>query len=320
MRKAVGVDLGGTKINVLLVDDQGKVLERDKQPTESEKGKDHVINKIKSMIDNVLNQAGLKITEIEGIGIGFPGLMDRDKKTTLYAPNLGDEWKKEVLLGKELEETFNVPVYLENDVNLIAWAEWLVGAGRGTKTMICVALGTGIGSGIVLNGKLWIGAHGMAGEFGHTTVLPDGPVCGCGNRGCIEAIASGTGIEKYAKSILPQYPNSLIWELCNGNLDEVTVKIIYQAAERGDKLAVDIFNYAGYYLGIALANYVHIIDPEKIVIGGGVANVREYIGKPMKEEFYKRVLPSFRDKVTFSWAELGEDAGGIGAALLVLYR
>ncbi|MGB9810535.1 MAG: ROK family protein [Dictyoglomus sp.] len=320
MRKAVGVDLGGTKINVLLVNEKGEVLVRDKQPTEADRGKDYVINKIKDMIHNVLQQGRVSEKDIEGIGIGFPGLMDREKKSTLYAPNLGDEWKKEVFLGRELEEYFNIPTYLENDVNLIAWAEWLVGAGRGTKTMICVALGTGIGSGIVLNGKLWIGAHGMAGEFGHITVLPDGPICGCGNRGCIEAIASGTGIEKYARSILPQHTDSLIWGLCNGNLEEVTVKTIYQAAEQGDKLAIDIFNHAGYYLGIALANYVHIVDPEKIVIGGGVANVREYIGKPMREEFYRRVLPSFRDKVTFSWAELGEDAGGIGAALLALYR
>jgi glucokinase len=320
MRKAVGVDLGGTKINVLLVNEKGEVLGRDKQPTEADSGKDYVINKIKDMIHNVLQQGRVSEKDIEGIGIGFPGLMDREKKSTLYAPNLGDEWKKEVFLGRELEEYFNIPTYLENDVNLIAWAEWLVGAGRGTKTMICVALGTGIGSGIVLNGKLWIGAHGMAGEFGHITVLPDGPICGCGNRGCIEAIASGTGIEKYARSILPQHTDSLIWGLCNGNLEEVTVKTIYQAAEQGDKLAIDIFNHAGYYLGIALANYVHIVDPEKIVIGGGVANVREYIGKPMREEFYRRVLPSFRDKVTFSWAELGEDAGGIGAALLALYR
>ncbi|MGB9767757.1 MULTISPECIES: ROK family protein [Dictyoglomus] len=320
MRKAVGVDLGGTKINVLLVNEKGEVLGRDKQPTEADRGKDYVINKIKDMIHNVLQQGRVSEKDIEGIGIGFPGLMDREKKSTLYAPNLGDEWKKEVFLGRELEEYFNIPTYLENDVNLIAWAEWLVGAGRGTKTMICVALGTGIGSGIVLNGKLWIGAHGMAGEFGHITVLPDGPICGCGNRGCIEAIASGTGIEKYARSILPQHTDSLIWGLCNGNLEEVTVKTIYQAAEQGDKLAIDIFNHAGYYLGIALANYVHIVDPEKIVIGGGVANVREYIGKPMREEFYRRVLPSFRDKVTFSWAELGEDAGGIGAALLALYR
>jgi len=320
MRKAIGVDLGGTKINVLLVNEKGEVISRDKQPTESEKGRDFVIQKIKSMINKVLIDANLKINDIEGIGVGFPGIMDREKKTTLYAPNLGEEWKREVNLGKELENDFKVPVFLENDVNLVAWAEWLVGAGRGTKTMISVAIGTGIGSGIVLNGKLWIGAHGMAGEFGHTTVIPDGPICGCGNKGCIEAIASGSGIERYAKSILPDHKDSLIWDLVNGDLDKVTVRVIYQAAERGDMLAIDIFNRAGYYLGIALANYVHIIDPEKIVVGGGVANVRDYIGKPMRDEFYKRVLPSLRDKISFAWAELGEDAGGIGAALLVLYR
>lgn len=320
MRKAVGVDLGGTKINVLLVDEKGKVLGRDKQLTEAEKGKDYVINKIKTMIDNVLKENGVPLKEIEGIGIGFPGLIDREKKSTLYAPNLGDDWKKEVLLGKELEEFFNIPTFLENDVNLVAWAEWLVGAGRGTKTMISVAIGTGIGSGIVLDGKLWIGAHGMAGEFGHITVLPDGPLCGCGNKGCIEAIASGSGIEKYAKSILLDNPDSLIWKFCEGDLEKVTVRTIYQAAEQGDKLAISIFDRAGYYLGIALANYVHIIDPEKIVIGGGVANVRDYIGKPMREKFYRTILPNLRDKISFAWAELGEDAGGIGAALLVLYK
>lgn len=320
MRKAIGVDLGGTKINVLLVNEKGKIISRDKQPTESEKGRDYVIRKIKNMINKVLVEANIKISDMEGIGVGFPGIMDREKKTTLYAPNLGEEWKREVPLGEELENYFKVPVFLENDVNLVAWAEWLVGAGRGTKTMISIAIGTGIGSGIVLNGKLWIGAHGMAGEFGHTTVIPDGPICGCGNKGCIEAIASGSGIERYAKSIIPNNKDSLIWNLVNGDVDKVTVRVIYQAAEKGDKLAIDIFNRAGYYLGIALANYVHVIDPEKIVVGGGVANVRDYIGKPMRDEFYKRVLPSLRDKISFAWAELGEDAGGIGAALFVLYR
>ncbi|HOP94593.1 MAG TPA: ROK family protein [Dictyoglomaceae bacterium] len=320
MRKAIGVDLGGTKINVLLVNEKGEVISRDKQPTESERGKDYVINKIKSMIYKVLNEINLASKDIEGICVGFPGVMDRDKKATLYAPNLGEEWKKEVYLGSILEKEFKIPAFLENDVNLVAWAEWLVGAGRGTKTMISVAIGTGIGSGIVLNGKLWIGAHGIAGEFGHTTVLPDGPICGCGNKGCIEAISSGSGIEKYTKSILPEHPESMIWDLCEKDLEKVTVRLIHQAAEKGDKLATDIFDRAGYFLGISLANYVHIIDPENIVIGGGVANVREYIGKPMKGEFYKRVLPQLKDKVSFSWAELGEDAGGIGAALYVLYR
>jgi len=320
MPKAIGVDLGGTKINVLLVDEKGNILARDKRPTEPEKGKDQVLNKIKDMILNVLKSADLSINDIEGIGLGFPGIIDRERVVTMYAPNLGDDWKEEVPVGEILSEFFDVPIELENDVNLIAWAEWLVGAGRGTRTMITVAIGTGIGSGIILDGKIWRGAHGIAGEFGHTTVLPDGPLCGCGNRGCIEAIASGVGIENYARSILKEHPESLIWKLCDNDLNKVTVRLIYQAAEAGDTLARHIFDHAGYYLGIALANYVHIVDPERIVIGGGVANVREYIGRPMREEFYKRALKYIRDKVSFAWAELGDDAGGIGAGLMLLYK
>ncbi|PNV79338.1 MAG: ROK family protein, partial [Dictyoglomus turgidum] len=185
---------------------------------------------------------------------------------------------------------------------------------------ISIAIGTGIGSGIILNGKIWRGAHGIAGEFGHITVLPDGPLCGCGNRGCVEAISSGSGIEKYARSVLPEHPESIIWKICEGDLSKVTVRTILQAAERNDPLALHIFNQAGYYLGIALANYVHIIDPERIVIGGGVANVRDYIARPMKDEFYKRALSYIREKVSFAWAELGEDAGGIGAGLMLLYK
>lgn len=320
MLKAIGVDLGGTKINVLLVDEKGNILARDKRPTETEKGKDQVIEKIKDMILKVLEEAKLGLGDIEGIGIGFPGIVDKERSVAIYAPNLGEEWKQEVPLGEILSNFFDLPIEIENDVNLIAWAEWLVGAGKGTRTMLSIAIGTGIGSGIILDGKIWRGAHGIAGEFGHTTVLPDGPLCGCGNRGCIEAIASGSGIERYAKNILSQYPESIIWKICNGDLNKVSVKTILEAAEKKDPLALHIFNHAGYYLGIALANYVHIIDPERIVIGGGVSNVREYIAKPMKEEFFKRALNYVKERVSFAWAELGEDAGGIGAGLMILYK
>lgn len=320
MPRAVGVDLGGTKINVLLVDEKGNILAREKRPTETEKGKTQVIEKIKDMVLKVLKDANLGLGDIEGIGIGFPGIVDRERTVAVYAPNLGEEWKQEVPIGEILSEFLDLPIELENDVNLVAWAEWLVGAGRGTRTMISIAIGTGIGSGIILDGKIWRGAHGIAGEFGHTTVLPDGPLCGCGNRGCIESIASGSGIEKYAKSILPEHPESIIWKICEGDTSKVTVRTILQAAEKNDSLALQIFNHAGYYLGIALANYVHIIDPERIVIGGGVANVRDYIAKPMKEEFYKRALRYIKERVSFAWAELGEDAGGIGAGLMLLYK
>ncbi|MCX7844988.1 MAG: ROK family protein [Dictyoglomaceae bacterium] len=320
MPRAIGVDLGGTKINVLLVDEKGNILARDKRPTEVEKGKDQVIKKIKEMIIKVLEEAKLGLGDIEGIGIGFPGIVDRERSVAIYAPNLGEEWKQEVPIGEALSIFFDLPIEIENDVNLIAWAEWLVGAGKGTRTMLSIAIGTGIGSGIILDGKIWRGAHGIAGEFGHTTVLPDGPLCGCGNRGCIEAIASGSAIERYARNLLPQHSESIIWKLCNGDLNKVSVKTILEAAERKDDLALHIFNYAGYYLGIALANYVHIIDPERIVIGGGVANVREYIAKPMREEFYKRALNYVKERVSFAWAELGEDAGGIGAGLMILHK
>ncbi|MCS7201204.1 MAG: ROK family protein [Dictyoglomus sp.] len=320
MPRAIGVDLGGTKINVLLVDEKGNILARDKRPTEVEKGKDQVIKKIKEMIIKVLEEAKLGLGDIEGIGIGFPGIVDRERSVAIYAPNLGEEWKQEVPIGEALSIFFDLPIEIENDVNLIAWAEWLVGAGKGTRTMLSIAIGTGIGSGIILDGKIWRGAHGIAGEFGHTTVLPDGPLCGCGNRGCIEAIASGSAIERYARNLLPQHSESIIWKLCDGDLNKVSVKTILEAAERKDDLALHIFNYAGYYLGIALANYVHIIDPERIVIGGGVANVREYIAKPMREEFYKRALNYVKERVSFAWAELGEDAGGIGAGLMILHK
>jgi glucokinase len=320
MPKAVGVDLGGTKINVLLVDEKGNILARDNRPTEAEKGKDQVIEKIKNMVLKVLKDADLSLEDIEGIGIGFPGIIDRDRSVTLYAPNLGEDWKKEVPIGEILSNYFDLPIELENDVNLVAWAEWLVGAGRGTRTMISIAIGTGIGSGIILNGKIWRGSHGIAGEFGHTTVLPDGPLCGCGNTGCIEAIASGSAIEKYTRSIIQNYPDSIIWKLCDGDLNKITVRTILDAAQKNDPLAIHVFDRAGYYLGIALANYIHIIDPERVVIGGGVANVKDFIGNPMKREFYRRALNYIKDKVSFAWAELGGDAGGIGAGLLILHK
>ena len=251
---------------------------------------------------------------IKGIAVAAPGFLDPDLGIVYEAPNIPD-WKN-YPLRKILEDAFNVPIFLGNDANLAALGEWKFGAGIGHSNLLYLTISTGIGSGAVLNNNLLLGHKGLAGEFGHTTVLPDGPLCGCGKKGHIEAISSGTGIINYVKDQVDSGRSSTL-----NSLEKITGTEITKAANAGDELAIEAYNRAGYYLGIALANFLHMLNPSIVIFGGGVSSAGDLLFKPMMDSLEERLMsPAYLEGLTFTKAQLGDEVGIKGALALLVTK
>ncbi len=243
-----------------------------------------------------------------------PGFLDPDLGIVYEAPNIPG-WEN-YPLRKILEEVFNIPIFLGNDANLAALGEWKFGAGIGHSNLLYLTISTGIGSGAILNNNLLLGHKGLAGEFGHVTVLPDGPMCGCGKQGHIEAIASGTGILNYVNEQISAGRTTIL-----SNLEKITGKDVNQAALNGDALAIEAYNRAGYYLGIALANFLHMLNPSIVIFGGGVSFSGELLFAPMRKSLEERLIsPAYLDGLTITTAQLGDDVGLKGALALVVTK
>ncbi|MEK6646282.1 MAG: ROK family protein [Candidatus Firestonebacteria bacterium] len=313
---AVGVDFGGTNIVAGIVNSKGKVVARIKIPTCAKEGKAKVLNRISLAIKEVLEKFKGGIGKIKGIGIGSPGLIDHIRGIVNVPPNLPG-WKH-VNLKKYLEAKFHKPVFVANDVNATALGESEFGAGKGVKNLICITLGTGVGGAIIINGKLYVGSHQFAGEIGHMTVERHGLRCNCGNIGCMERYVGCGFIAERAMAEIKKGVQTKITELVDGDLDKITPKILTDAAKLGDKLALKIWNETGEYLGITLASVVNFLDPEMIIVGGGVAQAGKYIFEPTKREIRKRAYKFLTKSLKIVPAKLGEDAGVIGSATLVL--
>ncbi|MFH1006534.1 MAG: ROK family protein [Candidatus Latescibacterota bacterium] len=313
---AIGVDLGGHSIKLAVVDETGKIRLREATPTYAGKGKDTSLAQIVRSVQALLAQARAVCDELVGIGIGAPGLIDVESGTVRVSPNFPG-WV-DVPLRKILEDVTELPARIGNDANMVAMGENAFGAGKEFQHFICATLGTGIGGAIVIDGKVVTGADGTAGEIGHTTVYPDGPLCNCGNHGCLERLVGIKYIVERALSKLERGSyESLLPRMVDGQLDRLTPKLIAQAAEQGDLLAQDVFEETGTILGIAFANLVNILNPEAIVLGGGVSNAGELIFAPIRETIQRRAMSVPRATVQVVPATLGHDAGMIGASLLV---
>ncbi|MFA6170616.1 MAG: ROK family protein [Candidatus Margulisiibacteriota bacterium] len=288
----IGVDLGGTKIAAALVAETGKIVTDVNIPTEAHKGKKHVIGAIKKAISHLICTSK---EPVKAIGLGVPGPILYEKGVVIGPPNLPG-WKQ-VNLKQILEKEFKLPVNIDNDANCAALAEAKFGAGIGRKHFIYITVSTGIGGGIIIDGQLYRGANGSAGEFGHMIIDPQGFTCGCGNVGCFEAMASGTAIRKRA------------------GMDGASVEL---AARQGDKKALAVIDETAHYLAVGLANLVNIFNPELVIVGGGVAKMRELIFNPVRKEFkeYALYLPAKSVKIVS--AKLGTNAGVLGAAALCL--
>ncbi|MBU5455515.1 ROK family protein [Caproiciproducens sp. MSJ-32] len=304
----VGVDLGGTKIYTALVNLDGEIIEEITIKTEAEKGEKVVLDNILKTIDKVLENVDKE--EVKAIGIGSPGPLDIEKGLIVYTPNLPF---KNFELVKPIRERYNIPTYLDNDANVATLSEFMFGAGKGSKNMVYVTVSTGVGGGAILNGNIYRGSTANALEIGHITVMKGGPRCGCGNTGCVEALASGTAIMKRAKEALDSKVETSL-----RNYDNVTAKEVFLEAERGDKVSQEILNDALSYLGIGIANIANSFDPDKIVIGGGVSEAGKIVFDKIDEEMQRRCLTTIYNHCKVEKALLGGKAGVLGAAALAI--
>lgn len=310
----VGIDLGGTTIITVVTDTHGKVIASVKCLSEVKEGITAVINRIVDTIYATVAKAKIGIDDVISIGIGAPGPLSTKTGIVFDAPNLAG-WEN-VPLRDLVKKSFKnkILVFLENDANAAAYGEFWVGAGKNVSTLIMLTLGTGIGGGIIIDKRLYRGPDDTAGELGHMSVFPNGPVCNCGNRGCLEAIASATGMVNRAVDALRLGSKSLIRELAENDLNRVTAKMVYNAVLQGDQLAREIMEETGRYIGIAAASLVNIFNPEMLVFSGGMINAGEYLLKPIREEVKKRAFPQPAARVKIILTTLGENVGAIGAA------
>ena len=308
MNLAIGIDIGGTKVAGGLVDLTGRILARARRLTPSRDAL-AVERTIVEVVEEL--RAGHQVV---GIGIGAAGFVDADRSRVLFAPHLA--WRNEPLRDS-IAGAVGLPVIVENDANAAAWAEWRFGAARGEPRLVCVTLGTGIGGGIVNDGVVQRGRWGMAGEFGHMVVVPDGRRCECGNRGCLEQYASGNVLGREARELAAAgSPVTIpLVERVGGNLDALVGPLITEAARDGDPAAIELFEDVGRWLGIGLANLAAALDPGTFVIGGGVSAAGELLLRPARESF-RRTLTGrgFRPEPRIVQAALGPEAGLVGAA------
>ncbi len=319
---AIGVDIGGTAIKFALVSESGKLLYEHSLATEAAKGKTAVLDNIMSGVAFLLakNSVEEHREKLLGVGVGVPGVVSLDSNTVKYPPNLpgwdvvklGDVLRERLLSEHHLQK----PVFVENDANLAAFGEASFGAGRPFSDFIMITLGTGIGSGIIINRKIYRGTTGAAGELGHITIDFKSDRIHAGIRGTIEGLIGQKRIVEYAKQLAASRPTSKLFEVCSNDLDALSPRLIDQAAEAGDETAIDIWRWVGNILGAGLGAAVSILDIRKFVIGGGVAGAGEFIFGPALEQLKHYTLHSMHDGLELIPAKLGNNAGVMGGAAL----
>ncbi len=315
MSIVIGCDLGGTNLRAGIVDTQtGQVRHLLSIPTLAREGHDAVIARMTGLIGDVMRDGALTNSQVSGIGIGVPGVLNPDDGMVLFLPNLHGGWKN-VQLGKILQTSLGLPVNLINDVRSITLGEWKFGSGKGATSMICFAVGTGIGGGVVVNNQLVMGFNGTVGELGHTMVDPDGPQCGCGNHGCLEAYASGPAIAAMGIKAVIQGRTTLIGELVAYDLNKITPQVIAEAANEGDSTAREIFEHVGKLIGIAAVNIALAVGPERIVIGGGVSSAGDLLLEPIRRTLHERIFVMPKENIKVMPAQLGDNAGILGSAV-----
>ena len=315
-RWIVGVDLGGTNVVVGLVPiEGGEVLGLRTLPTESNRGAKFVVDRIVHMVDDAIAEVaeahGTTRAAIAGVGIGSPGPLNRKTGTVINTPNLG--WRN-FPLRDLIANAVKLPCTLDNDANCATYGEWWLGAGRGTKTLVGFTLGTGIGGGIVLNGEIYHGCSDVAGEIGHMTIDSNGRKCKCGNYGCLEQYASGPAIALRAVEGIEAGAESLLEEMVDGKLDDVTAATVYEAAVLGDPYATEVMKDTAKFLGSGVASIINILNPQMVVIAGGVTRAGDHLFVPLIAEVRRRAFRSAQECCRIVPAELPGTAGVVGAA------
>lgn len=310
----VGVDLGGTALKVGVCDGEGRLLYKDERPTGIADGVNAVLDRIAEAVRDAADASGAGWERVAGVGAGIPGFLDIPNGHVKWSVNLG--WR-DVPVASELSRRLGVPVVINNDANVAALGEAWSGAGAGIPDVVCYTLGTGVGGGIVVGGRLVEGCNGMAGEFGHMRVVPDleAVQCNCGQKGCLETVSSATGIVRMARDALERGSETSL-----ASLEKISAKDVFDAAKAGDEVARRIVARAALYLGKSMATVAVVVNPRRFIIGGGVSKAGEFFIAQVRESFVRCAPAAASEGVDVVAALHGNDAGVIGAAGLLLRR
>lgn len=308
----IGVDLGGTAIKVGLCNEQGELLHTYEGPTETEQGADVIVDNIVKYVQLIVEQSPFEWEQLAGVGAGVAGFTNVKDGIIILAPNVG---LRDFPIREILEQRLGKPIKIDNDANVAALGEAWGGAGKGVDNCVCYTLGTGVGGGIIINGKIYQGFSGLAGELGHMSVVPDLEAiqCGCGKMGCLETVSSATGIIRMAKDAVDRGNRTTL-----ASVENIMAKDVFDAAKDGDEAAMRIVNRAAFYLGKSIAAVATVLNPERFIIGGGVSKAGDILFNEIRNVYAKLTPEPLKKDVTVVPAVLGNDAGMIGAAGLFL--
>lgn len=309
----IGIDLGGTNIGIGIVGDDNKLIYKNAIPTKSNLNFKEICDDIIELIYNSIYSSNIEKNQIKGIGIGVPGIVNPKTNVVLQCVNL--KWEN-VNIREYIEDVVGIPVYIGNDATVAGLAEFAIGSMKSCNTGVLFTLGTGIGAGIIINGKAFDGAHGIGAEIGHMIVGKNYFDCNCGRNGCLETFCSSTAIIKYAKKLIGDGQGSIINDMTENNLEKINGKIIFQAAIKEDYVANEVVDRMVKYLAIGIVNTIAVIDPDVVVIGGGLSSAGDYLLCKIKEEVTKRLYFKEMDVAKIVLSEIGNDGGIIGAANL----
>jgi len=308
---AIGLDIGGTKILAAVIDQEGQIVRKTEEKTLPELGEAGTIQRILAAVDTLLDSCGEERNHIRGIGIATAGVINSRTTEVVFANNLG--WKN-VPIGAIITERFQLPAKISNDANAATVSEWLWGAGQGKENLIYITVSTGVGAGIISGGRLITGVTDSAGEFGHISIDLEGPMCTCGNRGCLELYTSGTAIAKQAIQRLENGETSSVLHEKKGSFSWITAKEVTEAASLGDPFSRDVVFQVGKWLGAGVTNLIHLFNPEVIVFGGGVMNNGDVLLPVLQETIDERCIPNMARQVQLVKSQVGKEAGVMGAA------
>lgn len=309
----LGVDLGGTNIAIGLVDESGKIVHKDSVPTGRERPYQEILKDMAMLCLKVIKDAGVDQKDVKSIGVGSPGVPDTKTGSIVRNYNLNFH---NTPVRTELQKYIHLPVYVENDANCAALAETISGAARGIAHSVTVTLGTGVGGGIVIDGKIYSGFNNAGSELGHMVMTMQGEQCTCGRKGCWEAYASATALIRQTKRAIEANPDCLINKLIGGDLSKVDAKVAFDAAKQGDAIGAKVVKEYITFIAEGLVNIIDILQPEAIVIGGGVCKEGDYLLKPLREYLDEHAFCKDVPQTRIAVAQMGNDAGIIGAAML----
>ena len=315
MKYIAGVDIGGTNTKIGIVSSEGRIVAKESIKTLSMEGVESTLKRIWASIKELLEKNEINYEDLLGVGMGIPGPV-REQEIVGFFANF--PWEKNLNIAKLFRNISGKETKLENDVNVIALGEARHGAGRGAKTSVTIALGTGIGGGIYIDGKIISGFNGAGGEVGHMKLVKDGKLCGCGQKGCFEAYASATGIEREAISRLKVNKTNKLYQKLNGEIDKVEAKDVFDCAKEGDAFSLDIVDYEAEYLAMGIGNVLNLINPEKIILAGGVSLAGDILLDRVKEKLPKYAMSvAIENGFSIELGILGNDSGIYGASALI---